>query len=120
MPLYDYCFPQGHVFEQLATIAARAQQPSPACGQVSDKIPSWVCLAGRADPGPSTEQMPQTWRGAYEGEPEYLGQLRRRWRARRKLEDSTKSCAATDGPSWPTRAGITAPRCAPGDPPAHP
>jgi len=24
MPLYDYCCPQGHVFEQMATIAARA------------------------------------------------------------------------------------------------
>jgi len=26
VPLYDYCCPQGHVFEQMATIAARAQQ----------------------------------------------------------------------------------------------
>ena len=26
MPLYDYCCPQGHVFERMATIAARAQQ----------------------------------------------------------------------------------------------
>ena len=42
MPLYDYCCPQGHVFEQMTTIAARAQQACPACGQVSDKIPSRV------------------------------------------------------------------------------
>ena len=61
------------------------------------------------------EQMPQTWRGTYEGNPEYLGQLRRQWGARQKLEDKyPKSCAATGGPSWPTRAGITAPRCARG------
>src|SRR6478736_7132902 len=67
VPLYDYCCPQGHVFEQMATIAARAQQACPACGQAGDKIPSRVTLGGRADPGPSKEQMPQTWRGTYEG-----------------------------------------------------
>ena len=33
------------------------------------------------------DQMPQTWRGTYEGNPEYVGQLRRQWDARRKLED---------------------------------
>jgi putative FmdB family regulatory protein len=44
VPLYDYCCPQGHVFEQMATIAARAQQACPACGQVGDKIPSRVTL----------------------------------------------------------------------------
>jgi putative FmdB family regulatory protein len=87
VPLYDYCCPQGHAFEQMATIAARAQQPCPACGQVSDKIPSRVTLGGRADPGPSKEQMPQTWRGTYEGNTEYLGQLRRQWSARQKLEE---------------------------------
>ena len=87
MPLYDYCCPQGHVFEQMATIAARAHQACPACGQVSDKIPSRVTLGGRADPGPSREQMPQTWRGTYEGNPEYQGQLRRQWSAREKLEE---------------------------------
>ena len=87
MPLYDYCCPQGHVFEQMATIATRARQACPACGQVSDKIPSRVTLGGRAGPGPSKEQMPQTWRGTYEGNPEYLGQLRQQWGARQKLEE---------------------------------
>jgi putative FmdB family regulatory protein len=87
MPLYDYCCPQGHLFEQMATIAARAQQDCPECGLLSDKIPSCVSLGGRADAGPAMEQMPQTWRGTYEGNPEYLGQLRRQWSARQKLED---------------------------------
>ena len=31
--------------------------------------------------------MPQTWRGTYEGNPEYVGQLRRQWETRQKLED---------------------------------
>ena len=113
MPLYDYCCPQGHYFEQMATIAARAQQPCPACGQVSGKIPSRVSLAGRADPGPSMEQMPQTWRGTYEGNPEYLGQLRRQWGPGRNSRRNIRNCAATSAPSWPTKAAITPSRCAP-------
>jgi hypothetical protein len=71
----------------MAAIADRARQPCPACGETSEKIPSRITLGGRADPGLSMEQMPQTWRGTYEGNPEYLGQLRRQWSARQKLED---------------------------------
>jgi putative FmdB family regulatory protein len=87
MPLYDYRCPQGHAFEQMAPLAERARQDCPACGQVSEKIPSRISLGGRADPGPAMEQMPQTWRGTYEGHPDYLGQLRRQWNARSKLEE---------------------------------
>jgi len=54
MPLYDYCCPQGHLFEQMATIAERERQNCPACGLLSEKIPSRISLAGRADPGPRT------------------------------------------------------------------
>ena len=87
MPLYDYRCPQGHIFEQLVPIAAREQQDCPVCGQLSPKIPSRVTLGGQASPGLAMEQMPQTWRGTYEGHPEYVGQLRRQWEARQKLED---------------------------------
>ena len=45
------------------------------------RVPGW------ADPGLAMDQMPQTWRGTYEGNPEYVGQLRRQWDARQKLED---------------------------------
>ena len=79
MPLYDYHCPQGHIFEQLVPIAAREQQDCPVCGQLSPKIPSRVTLGGQASPGLAREQMPQTWRGTYEGHPEYVGQLRRQW-----------------------------------------
>ena len=58
MPLYDYCCPQGHLFEQMATIAERERQDCPACGQVSEKIPSRISLAGRADPGPASTASP--------------------------------------------------------------
>ena len=111
MPLYDYCCPQGHLFEQMATIAERERQDCPACGAPSEKIPSRISLGGRADPGPSMEQMPQTWRGTYEGNPEYLGQLRRSGAPGRNSRTNTRNCAATGVPSWPTRAAITPSRC---------
>ncbi|HLH59702.1 MAG TPA: zinc ribbon domain-containing protein [Streptosporangiaceae bacterium] len=87
MPLYDYRCPDGHVFEAMATIADRDHQDCPACGRPSGKVLSPVSLGGRAGPGPSMDQMPQTWRGTYEGNPEYVSQLRRRWEARQKLEE---------------------------------
>jgi len=87
MPLYDYRCPQGHFFEQMAPIAARERQDCPACGQTGAKIPSRVSLGGQASPGAGMEQMPQTWRGTYEGNPEYVGQLRRQWETRQKLEE---------------------------------
>jgi putative FmdB family regulatory protein len=124
VPRYDYRCPQGHAFEKMASIAARAQQDCPVCGQPSGKIPSRVFLGGRADPGPSMEQMPQTWRGTYEGNPEYLGQLRRQWEARRKLEDSYEELRGDRRPvlahegryrAAPLRAGdpLTGPPAAP-------
>ena len=87
MPLYDYRCPQGHFFEQMAPIAARDRQDCPVCGLASGKLPSRVSLGGQASPGAGMDQMPQTWRGTYEGNPEYVGQLRRQWEARQKLED---------------------------------
>jgi len=59
----------------------------PGVRQVSDKIPSRISLGGQASPGRSADMMPQTWRGTYEGNPEYVGQLRRQWSARQKLEE---------------------------------
>jgi putative FmdB family regulatory protein len=118
MPLYDYRCPQGHLFEQQASIAAGAQQDCPACGQASEKVPSRINLGGQASPGLAREQMPQTWRGTYEGNPEYLGQLRRQWEARRKLEDKHEELRGDQRPvlaheghyhAAPLRAGDPAP-----------
>ena len=95
MPLYDYRCPQGHAFEQMAAITARAQQDCPVCGQASGKVPSRVSLGGKADPGLAMDQMPQTWRGTYEGNPEYVGQLRGSGMPGRNWRTNTRSCAAT-------------------------
>jgi putative FmdB family regulatory protein len=86
VPLYDYRCEAGHAFEAMAPIAASDRAPCP-CGADAVKVPSRISIGGLADPGRSMEQMPQTWRGTYEGNREYLGQLRREWGARQKLEE---------------------------------
>jgi hypothetical protein len=72
------------------------------------------------------EQMPQTWRGTYEGQPEYVGQLRRQWEARQKLEDKYEELRGDRRPvlahegryhGAPLRAGEQAPGSPPG--PGH-
>jgi putative FmdB family regulatory protein len=87
MPLYDYRCPQGHHFERMAPMSGGDAAACPRCGVAAAKVPSRVALGGQASPGPSREQMPQTWRGTYEGNPEYVGQLRRQWEGRAKLEE---------------------------------
>jgi putative FmdB family regulatory protein len=120
MPLYDYCCPRGHLFEQMATIAERARQDCPVCGQPSGKVPSRVSLGGRADAGMAMEQMPQTWRGTYEGNPEYLGQARRQWDARRKLEDKYTELRSDQRPVLAHEGRYHAKPLRAGDPPANP
>src|SRR3712207_7213561 len=87
MPLYDYCCDRGHRFEAMAPIAAADVAACP-CGANAVKVPSRVSLGGVAHAGRPMELMPQTWRGTYEGDREYLGHLRQEWTARQKLERS--------------------------------
>jgi putative FmdB family regulatory protein len=118
MPLYDYRCPAGHRFEQLAPIATSARQDCPACGQASPKVPSRVSLGGHADPGPAMEQMPQTWRGTHEGNPEYLGQLRRQWNDRQKLEEKYDELRGDRRPVLAHEGRYHAAPLRAGDPPA--
>jgi putative FmdB family regulatory protein len=87
VPIYDYRCADGHRFERLVPFKLAATQRCPACGAAAAKVPSRVALGGTADPGRSQEQMPQTWRGTYGANPEYVTQLRREWGARQKLEE---------------------------------
>jgi putative FmdB family regulatory protein len=118
MPLYDYRCPAGHRFEQQAPIATSAHQDCPACGQASAKVPSRVSLGGHADPGPAMEQMPQTWRGTHEGNPEYLGQLRRQWNDRQKLEEKYDELRGDRRPVLAHEGRYHAAPLRAGDPPA--
>jgi putative FmdB family regulatory protein len=72
-------------FERL--VGRDAPAPAcPECGGVSRKVPSRPALHGTADPGLSKEQMPQTWRGTYNGNREYLTAMQRQWDRRQRLE----------------------------------
>jgi putative FmdB family regulatory protein len=88
MAIYQLRCGQGHDFEVIQSFTA----PLPACpdcGGEVHKVPSRCSLSGRGAVSlpPPPEAMPQTWRGTYEGNPEYLGQLRRQWNDRQKLEE---------------------------------
>ena len=86
MPIYDYRCDRGHRFEAMAPIAASDAAQCP-CGAGAVKVPSRINIGGMADAGRPMDLMPQTWRGTHEGNREYLGQLRREWGARQKLEE---------------------------------
>jgi putative FmdB family regulatory protein len=122
MPLYDYRCPGGHYFERMVAMTSpdsdRDEQDCPACGAAAPKVPSRVSLGGQASAGPGQEQMPQTWRGTYEGNPEYVGKLRRQWEGRQKLEDKYPELKGDQRPilahegkyhDHPLRAGDPAP-----------
>jgi putative FmdB family regulatory protein len=97
VPLYDYRCERGHRFEAMAPLAASDTATCP-CGAAAGKVPSRVTLGGAADPGRPMELMPQTWRGTHEGNREYLGELRREWDTRQKLEDKHPELAGDRRP----------------------
>lgn len=87
MPMYDYRCADGHRFERNVALNDENVQPCPGCGRAGTKVPSRVALGGTADVGRSMEQMPQTWRGTYGANREYVTGLRREWDGRQRLED---------------------------------
>jgi putative FmdB family regulatory protein len=97
VPLYDYRCSAGHRFEAMAPLTAGSAATCP-CGADAVKVPSRVALGGVADTGRPMELMPQTWRGTYEGNREYLGELRREWDTRQKLEDKHPELAGDRRP----------------------
>src|SRR3954453_2395398 len=126
MPPSDYRCHREPRFEAMAPLADSDTAACP-CGASAVKVPSRVTLGGSADAGRPMELMPQTWRGTYEGNREYLGELRREWGARQKLEEKHPELAGDRRPiiahegrysGTPLRAGDPAP--APGHAHPHP
>lgn len=98
MPIYVYrCGGCGERLERL--VSAGAAAPScPACGAATAKVPAGFSMGGRADPGLSRDQRPQTWRGVYNGNREYVAQQRRDWDRRAKLESKYPELAGDTRP----------------------
>lgn len=98
MPIYEYRCDCGSRFERLMQRTDAAAPACPRCGGDTAKIPSTFAVGGRADPGLSREQMPQTWRGTYNGDREYVTGLRRQWEKRDKLESRHPELAGDTRP----------------------
>jgi putative FmdB family regulatory protein len=97
MPIYVYRCDCGERFERLVGIDAPAPG-CPACGGTPQKIPAGPSLLGQAGTGLAKEQMPQTWRGTYNGNREYVTGLRRQWDQRQRLEAKHPELAGDQRP----------------------
>ena len=89
MPIYQLRCLQGHPdFEVIQSLRAPLP-PCPECGQPVRKVPARFGIGGTAAASlpPPPGAMPQTWRGTYEGNREYVTGLRRTADQRRALED---------------------------------
>ncbi|WP_406404994.1 zinc ribbon domain-containing protein [Streptomyces sp. NBC_00879] len=87
MAIYELTCPSGHRHEIIQSFTAPLP-PCPACGAPTSKVPSTFGFAGSAKLPPPPEAMPQTWRGTYHGDREYVTELRRTAEARRRLEEA--------------------------------
>jgi putative FmdB family regulatory protein len=97
MPIYEFKCGCGLRFERLTSFDAPA--PScPSCGGETRKVPAGFSLGGQADAGLSKEQMPQTWRGTYDGNREYVAGLQRQWERRQRLEAKHPELAGDQRP----------------------
>jgi putative FmdB family regulatory protein len=97
MPIYVYRCDCGERFERIVGLDAPAPG-CPACGGTPQKIPAGPSLLGQAGTGLAKEQMPQTWRGTYNGNREYVTGLRRQWDQRQKLEAKHPELAGDQRP----------------------
>jgi putative FmdB family regulatory protein len=100
VPIYDLRCQQGHVTEVIQSFTAPLP-PCPECGSPTAKLPSRFGIGGGAQLPPAADRMPQTWRGTYGGDREYVGALRRTTEQRQRLEERHPELA---GDRWPVVA----------------
>jgi putative FmdB family regulatory protein len=87
MPIYDYVCPCGYRFEALVP---SHRSPAPACRQCGSeprRRPPSGALGGVANPGPSRDDAPTTWRGTRNGDRETIAHWHREMGRREKLEE---------------------------------
>jgi putative FmdB family regulatory protein len=89
VPIYDFACGCGARFERILPMAASTSGDGPgcpACGAATSRVPSRPALTGQADVGRPAELMPQTWKGTYGADREYVTRLRRDAEHRQALE----------------------------------
>lgn len=97
MPIYVFKCGCGLRFEQLTSFDAAAPG-CPECGGETRKIPAGFSLGGQAAAGLAKEQMPQTWRGLYNGDREYVTSMQRQWDRRQQVEAKHPELAGDQRP----------------------
>ena len=117
MPIYDLRCEQGHVTEVIQSFSAPLPA-CPRCGDPTSKLPSRFGIGGRAHLPPSADRMPQTWRGTYGGDREYVGELRRTAEQRRRLEERHPELAGDRRPVVAHEGRFEAAPLRRGDPPS--
>lgn len=96
MIIYDYRCRAGHRFE--ATVPSMfSDDPACECGESANRVPSAVRQLG-ADPGPSRDDMPNTWRGIRGGDPELVRSWHQKMTRREKLEEKHPELAGDRRP----------------------
>lgn len=116
MPIYELRCGHGHTFEVIQSFTAPLP-PCPGCGTATTKVPSRFGIAGRAALPAPAEAMPQTWRGTYDGNREYITSLRRAAEQRRDLEDRHPELAGDRRPILAHEGRFEAAPLRAGDPP---
>ena len=97
MAIYELACGGGHRFEVIQSFTAPL--PACACGEPTRKIPARVGLTGAsASQPPRAEHMPQTWRGTYNGDRDYVAHLRRTAEERTRLEQKHPELAGDRRP----------------------
>jgi hypothetical protein len=85
VPIYDLRCANGHAAGVIQSCTT-ALPPCPACGGATSKVPSRFGIGGRAVTPPAPELMPQTWKGTYAGDRDYVTSLRRTAEQRQAFE----------------------------------
>lgn len=98
MILYDYVCATGHDFEALVASIADEAPPCPVCQAPSHRRLAKLNIGGRADAGPSRDQMPRSWQQTAGGDPETVRHWHDLAAKREKLEEKHPELAGDRRP----------------------
>lgn len=97
MILYDLACASGHRFEA-ALPSMNADNPECACGAPTRRLLSRLNIGGAASAGPSRDDMPTTWRGTRQGNPDVLRGWHKAMTKRERLEEKYPELAGDRRP----------------------
>jgi hypothetical protein len=96
--LYDFRCIEGHDFEAGLSSMFAEDPACPTCGSTTKRKPGRIGLSGRADPGPSREDRPRSWRQVNGGDPATVRAWQRSIEKRERLEEKYPELAGDSRP----------------------